>query len=306
MKTRFSVVLAVLIFSTGCGVKGGPYPPLSKNPATVKDVKIKQQDKELVIYWRYNPNYEDGRKMEENFRIDIFSMEHRIIKSINKKGNLYWFRHSFTQIKEYCFRFKVVTKDGESKFSKYFCYIPYIKYPEQKPEVRLKIQKNGINISWPKNNFITNIYKTDDGVYFPIPAKTVSKTDYYIDRSVVSGKNYCYYLTYEDENGVESGPSQIKCITFKDIFPPTPPQNPKVIKKENKYYIIWTESSSKDVVGYMVEINGKKILQKPVKTYVVIVENINPDSVIKIYAVDKAGNKSEPATLKLSNEQFLP
>ncbi|MDQ7055280.1 MAG: hypothetical protein Q9M89_01730 [Persephonella sp.] len=274
LKTRFKTVLAMTVFTIGCGVKGGPYPPFSKNPETVKDAKIKQQDRELIIYWNYIPHYEDGRIMNENFRIDIFSMEHRIIKNVRKKGNLYWFRHSFNQVREYCFRFKVVTKSRESRFSKYFCYIPSIKYPVKEPEFNLSIEKDGINISWSKSSFTANIYKTQENIYYPLPFKTISGANSYTDASVISGNKYCYYLTFEDENGVESSPSQIKCLIFKDIFPPEPPQNPKLIRKENTYYVIWTESSSKDVVGYIIEINGKKLFNRPVKTYVFSIKSI--------------------------------
>ncbi|MBK3332063.1 hypothetical protein GWK41_03145 [Persephonella atlantica] len=301
MRRVFSIVITFII--AGCGVKGGPYPPFSKNPETVRNVKIKQQDRELVVYWNYIPRYEDGRNMNENFKIEIFSIEHRIVKSLHKKGNLYWFRYKFSQIKEYCFRFKVVTKNKESRFSRYFCYIPSIKYPVIKPEFNLNIKKNGINISWPKSSFTVNIYKTQDSVYYPIPFRTISKADSYTDTSVISGNKYCYYITYEDENGVEGSPSQIKCLTFRDIFPPEPPQNPRLIRKEGLYYIIWTESSSKDVIGYIIEINGKKLINKPIKTYVFSIKSIKKGSVIKIYAVDKAGNISKPATLKLNNGQ---
>ncbi len=304
MKTKFSIFLTGVIFTIGCGVKGGPYPPLSDNPETVKTARIKQQDNELVVYWQYTPHYEDGRVMKESFRIDIFSMEHRIIKNIEKEGNLYWFRYSFSQVKEYCFRFKVITKRRESRFSKYFCYIPSIKYPTITPDIHLKIKKEGVEILWSENNLKTNIYRTKRNIFYPIPAKTVSKINHYIDRSVISGKNYCYYLTYEDENGVESSPSQIKCVTFKDIFPPSPPKNLKVMRKGKKYYILWSDSDSVDVVGYIIEIDGKKVLEKPIKTYFITVKKLKPNSVIKVYAVDKAGNKSEPVILKLNNEQF--
>lgn len=296
MKKIYKLLLALLIVS-GCGVKGGPYPPLTDAPETVKKVSIKQQNGELVVYWNYIPKYADGRKMTENFRFEIYSFEHRIIKKIKKSGNLYWFRLPFSQEKEYCFRFKVSTRKASSVFSRYFCYIPTFNYPKLKPEFEISIVREGMKLEWKNSKMRTDIYRSPDRVYYPVPVK-VLKDNSYIDRQVKENVRYCYYITYEDRNGVESSPSDIKCRVYRDIFPPEPPRNPKIIKKNSKIYLIWTESSSKDVIGYIIEINDKPVNKTPVKTYILQIPDYKKGEVIKIYAVDKSGNKSSPAILK--------
>ncbi|SNZ07970.1 hypothetical protein SAMN06265182_1116 [Persephonella hydrogeniphila] len=296
MKKVYKLILS-LIITTSCGVKGGPYPPFTDAPETVKKAYIKQQDGEIVVYWNYIPRYADGRKMNEKYRFEVYSLEHRIIKDIKQSGNLYWFRFPFSQEKEYCFRFKVVTKKSRSSFSKYFCYIPTFNYPKTKPQFEIFIVKEGIKLKWDSNTMKTNIYKSLKREYYPIPVK-VLKDNYYVDKQVREGVRYCYYVTYENKNGVESFPSDIKCRIYKDIFPPEPPKNPKIIKKDNKTYLVWTESSSKDVIGYIIEINGKPINKVPIKTYILQIPDYKKGIEVKIYAVDKSGNRSSPAILK--------
>ncbi len=297
MRKVFSFLIFFISILLGCGVKGGPYPPYTKSPETVKTVLIKQQDQDLIVYWRYIPRYADGRYMKENFRFEVFSFEHRVVKKINKSGNLYWFRYSFSHEREYCFRFRVLTEKNKSRFSRYFCYIPTLGYPKTKPDFEIKIVEKGIKLKWKNNNLKTNLYKGKEKTLYPVPYISLSANQY-LDENVSNGKKYCYYITYEDNNGVESPPSDIKCRIFKDIFPPEPPKNPKLIEKDGQFYLVWTESRSKDTVGYIIEINGKALNKIPVKTYIFKIPEYKKGSVIKIYAVDKAGNKSKPAILK--------
>ena len=295
MKKIFSILS--IAFIVGCGVKGGPYPPFTDAPETVKSASIKQQDQQLVVYWNYIPKYADGRNMKESFRFEIYSFDHRIIKKIEKYGGLYWFRYKFTKEDEYCFRFKVITPKNESKFSKYFCYIPTFNYPENPPEYKLEIEEQGIKITWEKPSII-NIYKIPKPIYYPKPYKVVKNKIQFLDSNVTNNRKYCYYLTYENKSGVESAPSDIKCIKYKDIFPPLPPEQPRIIKQNGTFYLIWSDSPSKDVIGYLIFINDKQITSKPVYTYSYILKNYKEGDTVKIIAVDRAGNKSKPVIVK--------
>ncbi|WP_456381842.1 hypothetical protein [Persephonella sp.] len=304
MKRIFKfAVFSVALITAGCGVKGSPQPPFTTAPETVKDVKIKQQDGQLVVYWRYTPLYADGRKMDERFRFEIFTLDHRVVKKINRKGNLYWFTYKFSSDREYCFRFQVITSKNKSRYSRYFCYIPTLNYPREKPEISLSIVEEGIKIEWNITQLKINIYRNDRPVYYPIPYTAVDRGYSFTDKKVVSGKNYCYYLTFEDRNGVETEPSPIKCITFRDIFPPLPPQNPQIIQKDGVYYLVWSDSPSKDVKGYMIYVDGTPVTPRPVRDYIIELPWIKKGSVITIVAVDRAGNRSRPVTLELSNGQ---
>ena len=295
MKKIFSILS--IAFIAGCGVKGGPYPPFTDAPETVKKAYIKQQDQQLVVYWNYIPKYADGRSMKENFRFEIYSFDHRIIKKIEKYGNLYWFRYKFSKENEYCFRFKVITAKNESKFSKYFCYIPTFNYPLKFPTYELHITEEGIKITWEKP-YTVDIYKINKPIYYPKPYTVVKNKTEYLDKNVINNRKYCYYLTTENKSGVESAPSDIKCIKYRDIFPPLPPKQPRIIKQNGVFYLIWSDSPSKDVKGYIIYINDRQITPKPVNTYSYILKDYKEGDIVKIIAVDHAGNKSKPLIVK--------
>jgi len=301
---KFIIFTALItVITTGCGVKGSPKPPFTTAPETVKEVKIKQQDGQLIVYWKYIPVYADGRKMTERFRFEVFTLHHRVVKNISREKNLYWFTYKFNSEREYCFRFQVITSKNKSRYSRYFCYIPTLNYPQEKPEISLSLEEEGIKIEWNITQLKINIYKNTRPIYYPIPYISVTTGYSYIDRKVISGKNYCYYLTFEDRNGVETEPSPIKCITFWDIFPPLPPGNTHIIKKDNEYYLLWSDSPSKDVKGYIIYINETPLTPEPVEGYIIKLPKIKKESIITIIAVDKAGNRSKPVILRLNNGQ---
>jgi len=281
-----------------CGIKGSPNPPYTTAPETVKDVKIKQQDGQLVVYWRYIPRYADGRPMKEQFHFEIFTLEYRVIKNINSEGHLYWFNYDFTSEKEYCFRFQVKTPTNKSRLSRFFCYIPTKNYPSIVPDLTVSIVEEGIKLVWNQTLFKTNVYKNRKKVYYPVPLISVEHSNSYLDKKVKDGEKFCYYITFEDKNGVESYPSTIKCVTFRDIFPPLPPVNPTVIQKDGKYFLVWSDSPSKDVIGYIITINGKPLNRKPIKDYIIYLPGYEKGDTIQIYAIDKAGNRSKPTTVK--------
>ncbi|NPA12592.1 MAG: hypothetical protein GXO45_01250 [Aquificae bacterium] len=289
-------------FVLACGVKGSPKPPLTDAPATVKEINIKQQGEQLVIYWKYTPRYADGRSMAEKFTFEVFSLGHRIVKNIQSEGNLYWFRYPFKSDREYCFRIKVKTEKSESKFSKYFCYIPTFNYPREIPYPQFSLTPDGIKIMWDNTGLKANIYKSKKKVYIPVSYVSLVGENSFLDKQVSSGVKYCYYMTYENNNGVESNPSYLKCILFRDIFPPEPPKNPEIIRKGNDYYLIWSESPSKDVKGYFIYINGKQINKIPLKTYSIKLKGYDGKGKVEVRAVDRNGNLSPPTTAEMSSE----
>ncbi|NPA58149.1 MAG: hypothetical protein GXN94_02520 [Aquificae bacterium] len=294
---KYLFVLA-LAYTIGCGVKGSPYPPYTTAPETVKKAEIKQQDKRLVVYWYYQPRYADGRSMDEPFSFEVFTLDGKLIKEIYREGNLYWFYYQFTEDKEYCFRFKVKTPKDESKLSRFFCYIPTLDYPEEKPRLSLSIVEEGILISWNRSDYKTNLYKHRKKIYYPLPFIQLKDTSVYVDKNVKHDQEYCYYITFENENGVEGYPSRIECILFRDIFPPLPPQSPTIVEKNGKYYLIWSDSPSPDVIGYIVVVNGRQITPFPVKDYILPLKGYRKGDPVEIYAVDRAGNRSPPAIVR--------
>ena len=290
----FFTVSLILI---SCGKKGGPLPPISNTPIPVEHLKLKQMGDYLVLQWNYIPKYDDNRPLK-NFSFKIYQDDELIKPKIYKVNYTYWFYFPIKNFKrEYCFYITVETREEKSEPSKYECLIPTSQVPPT-PELRnIELKENGLKLSWSAEGKEVNIYRGEDKYIVPTPVYKIKNTFNYLDKNILFNHRYCYYLTVDNEN-VESLPSGIKCKRFVDVFPPEPPSDFRLIKKENEYYLFWTDSPSKDVIGYIIYKNGKPLVNTPIKTYFFIDKSYKDGDKYTIVAVDKAGNKSKPISIK--------
>jgi len=305
MKIKYSFfIFFLLIFFASCGRKGKPLPPYSNIPATVKDINAKQQGNRIVVYWRYIPTFDDGRPIKDkNFKFIIYKNGEIINTSINKKGNLYWFAYPIKNFDQtICFYIEVKTKNGKiSKPSKNACVKTNSFFPSPPKLKDVKLIEEGLKLQWEADGDKVYIYKGDREGIPPIPMKIVEnheKNGEYLDKNISHDKEYCYYLTTSFGDYPESNPSNILCKKYEDIFPPQPPYDFKMIKRKEGYYLIWSESPSKDVIGYIIYKNGKPLFNIPIKTYYFIDKTYNKGDKYYIIAVDKVGNKSEKVYLE--------
>ncbi len=299
MKVIFSLCLLFLPLIFSCGVKGPPKTPPSKNPEPVKDIYIKQQGNRIVVYWFYNPVYDDGKPIKEKF---FFLVEENgvQIKNIKVKSidNLYWFEKIINNFNnELCYRIIVKTLKGNYSISRYKCIIPHT-IDIEKPNYKLRIVNNGILIVVKnfKKKYTVNVYKGNEKDLIPPVEYASVKKKQFLDKKVKINSLYCYYLTYKYKAD-ESNPSKTTCILYKDIFPPAPPENPEYIFYKKSLFLIWKESPSADVVYYEIK-KGNKVIGLS-ESYFYQVEKWKKGDVFSIYAVDKAGNRSSPVYLKV-------
>ncbi len=303
MKKVFKVSILFLsgyLFS--CGVKGNPKLPPSTVPEPVKDIHLKQQGDSVLVYWIYNPLYEDNKKIKEKFFFKVEENDTLIHPKILSQKNIYWFRKKIKSYdREYCYRIEIITQRGEKAKSGYFCLLPEKNYP---PEIKItttKVEEGEILLIFNKKAQRVNIYKgTEKEKILPVPFAKETNKNFFLDNDVISDKTYCYYITQVSRKfkNLESKPSPVRCVIYRDIFPPKPPVNPDFIDINGKRIIIWSDSPSKDVVGYLLYKNGKPIFGKPIKTYFYIDKSPKKGDVYTIFAVDKRGNKSRPSYLK--------
>lgn len=300
MKIIFKVfIFLLLIIFFSCGVKGSPKIPPSKNPEPVKDINIKQQGKRIILYWFYNPVYDDGKPIKEHFSFIIEEngkyLTNTKIKSID---NLHWIEKIINNFNnEICFRVIVKTERENYSVSKYKCIIPN-KNILDPPEYLLKVNNEGILIKVKnlKSGKVINIYKgKKKSLIPPIVYKTIKKNTF-LDNDVKMNNSYCYYLTYLEDD-IESAPSEVKCILYEDKFSPKPPKDIDYVIYKGSLFLIWSESPSNDVIYYEVK-KGKKLLGISTE-YFFQINKWKKGDVFFIYAVDKAGNKSIPAYLRV-------
>ena len=286
--------LVSLILS--CGLKSSPLPPLSDRPTPVYGLNVKQQGDRFVIYWRYDGVYEDGRKMGK-FHFDVFTLDGKINRKVERYGKIYWTYYRIKSFdREYCFKIRVFNGKKYSKFSRYVCKYPEKIFPDRIYDLKIQMKEGSLTLTWFSEENRFKIYRSNSEIIPPVEYAELKNKNSFTDTKLIYGKKYCYYVTAYNGK-VEGNPSETVCMLYRDIFPPDPPKNPEIIKKGEDYIIIWTESSSKDVAGYLIYKHGKPLLKTPVKTYFFIDKSFKKGDKYEIIAVDKAGNRSKPVYL---------
>ncbi len=300
MKIRYNLLFfffSLFIFS--CGVKGPPSIPPSSIPEAVKDIHLKQQGHRIVVYWFYTPVYEDKKRIREIFHFKIEENDKELNIPIKSIKNLYWIERKINDFsKEYCYRIFITTERGNTAVSKYYCILPNKNFPKEKPEFSIKLDNNGFLLIFNKNYEQIVIYRGKSKKNIPPIGKTVVSGRYYLDTDVKIGNGYCYYATLK-ENKIEGDPSNTVCSINRDIFPPEPPKRFEYFIYRGKLFLIWTESSSKDVTGYLIERDGKVLTKDIINTYYYIINSWKKGDIFKIYSVDRGGNRSPPVYLRV-------
>ncbi len=298
---KFKIILFITVslqlLNLSCGKKGGPLPPISNIPMPVESIKLKQMGKYLVLQWDYVPKYDDNRPLK-NFNFRIYKNEELIKPKVYKVNYTYWFYFPIENFrKEYCFYIIVETRKEKSEPSRYNCLIPNSQIPSTPEIEKIVLREDGLELNWIAKGDKINIYRSEDKYIIPTPVYKVKNTSRFLDKNLIFNHRYCYFLTV-DKGNIESSPSSIMCKRFVDIFPPEPPLDFRLIKKENDYYLFWTDSPSKDVIGYIIYKNGKPLFNTPIKTYFFIDKSYNEGDKYTIVAIDKAGNRSKPISIK--------
>ncbi len=295
-----SLFFVAVFLYTGCGVKGYPKPPRSFDISGILDINIKQMGDYLVIYWKYKKVYEDGFPLKEKVYFYLVSDNEKARISPYNKEDLYWVIEPIKNFEEEaCFKVEVKTaKTLKKKTSNFVCLTPVKNYPLLTTKLSIKLQEDGIYLDWEKNFPKVNIYRDINSTIIPpIPYKIVENKSGYLDKDLQLKQKYCYFITIS-ENNVESNASKIVCEKFVDNFPPLPPTEGNVLVENGKLLIIWEESLSKDVIGYLIYKNGKPITEIPIKSYYFIDNQYKKGDKYEIVAIDKAGNRSKPLKIK--------
>lgn len=289
MRYRKLLTMIPLIVSVSCGVKGNPKLPKSDRPNPVTELNIKQTGNFAVVTFRYKPNLESPR-------FEVYRDNKIYPVDVRNTEDLYWFFDNL-DTKEVCY-YIVVKKDKKSsKPSEKKCLTPVGIERSNLPDLQLKNQNDGIFIKLPVNEKI-NLYKVSSYEHFyPLPA--LELTSDYTDKDVKEGETYCYYYSLYVSKGVESDYSKTVCIQYRDTFPPNPPTRGKlVVNQDGSVLLIWQESDSDDVVGYIVYKNSEPLIELPIKTYYFTDKDYKDGDTYDIVAVDKANNKSLPLEIR--------
>ena len=299
MRRVFSLsIFFTFVFLLGCGIKGYPEQPFSNKPSPVKDLKAKQQGSRVVFFWRFDKTYEDGRPISEPFEFYGISFDKKEKKlKVKNYKDIYWFEERIKHTKKtYCYRIFIKTKKKKSEISDIKCIL--IKGNYQPPlDLKLIPEEAGIRLRWSMKTNI-NIYRAYTKDVPPVVYRQVKNGTQFLDIDVKTNNSFCYYITVPIDRYTEGEKSKTVCIRYTDIFPPLPPSDGFIYEDKDYAIVFWEDSPSKDVKGYRIYKNGKRILDFVIKTYYFKDKNYKKGDIYYITAVDNAGNESKPLIIR--------
>lgn len=294
---RLSLVLLATTFTViSCGVKGSPKPPPVDKPSAVNHITLKQVGRLAVIIFDYQKSYIDGRPIREEISFRVVRDYREIYPDIYSSENTYWFFDRLSE-KQQCYEVVVKTSSKSSNPSNRVCLIPQKLSDMVVAPPSLKNTDEGVVVELPVQGEVF-LYRTPSYEKFiPTPYTEAQKT--FLDVNVQENQTVCYYYTVKIAQNIETDYSKTACIVYRDTFPPSAPSRGKIVKNEDgSATLIWQESSSTDVIGYIVFKNSKPLFDLPVKTYYFVDKTYNDGDTYHVYAVDKAKNKSEPLEIR--------
>jgi hypothetical protein len=136
----------------------------------------------------------------------------------------------------------------------------------------------------------------------PLTPEPVSATEFTQDGITLGGERCFLVRAVDIVEGVHvRGPaSPVECVSFADVFPPSPPKEVVAVAVPGGVNLLWEPSGAKDVAGYLVlraEAPGATLtplMTTPVTTLSYRDESVRPGVryVYAVVAVDAAGNRS--------------
>ncbi|MBI1873404.1 MAG: fibronectin type III domain-containing protein [Acidobacteria bacterium] len=156
-----------------------------------------------------------------------------------------------------------------------------------------------------------NVYDTkpdESGVIKPLNPTPLA-APVFVDTRLEFGTERCYVVRTVTPVGdltVEGDPSEARCVTPVDIFPPAPPRNLAAVGGEGVISLIWEPNTEADLGGYLLlrgEAPGEKLLAL---TPAPIRETTFRDTTVKpgvryVYVVQAVDNVEKPNVSAPSN-----
>lgn len=181
--------------------------------------------------------------------------------------------------------------------------VPAGPLPSAPTVTALTFDESSLTLAWHEVTAPGVSYRVYDTAAAVAPLNTdfIHETTF-VDRNLKWDVERCYVVrsvVIEDRVVIESEPSQSRCVTPKDTFPPNAPTGLQAIAGEGSVNLIWDPSPAADLAGYLVlRAIAPQTTPEPI-TQEVMTETTFRDTVpsgsraiYAVQAVDKAGNRS--------------
>ncbi|MDR4436319.1 fibronectin type III domain-containing protein [Bacillus tequilensis] len=198
----------------------------------------------------------------------------------------------------YNLKFVSYSKDGEmSAPNNYEVKTEPLKPPSDISNVKYTFDYRSVHMAYDlpaEDNFShLEVYKNNVKI---VAETTAAELDF---DDLKPSTDYTYKIVAVSDKGAKSEgyTFSFKTKEYKDEEPPEKPTGLKVTNGNESLVLAWDKNSEFDLEGYYVYLDGKKITDKPIKSNVYTVPDLENGKTyhVEVSAVDTSGNESGKA-----------
>lgn len=198
----------------------------------------------------------------------------------------------------YNLKFVSYSKDGEMSVpNNYEVKTEPLKPPSDVTNVEYKIDYRSLHMTYDlptEDNFShLEVYKNNVKILSKVTDKELNFDD------LKPSTDYTYKIVAVSDKGAKSEGYTLSFKTkeYKDEEPPEKPTGLNVTNGNESLVLAWDKNSEFDLEGYYVYLDGKKITDKPIKSNVYTVPDLENGKTyhVEVSAIDTSGNESGKA-----------
>ncbi len=260
--TRYSLLFVLVLALLSCGRKGLPTLKAFEKPERPTGPAAVHKEDRIILTWSYPGNLRSSIKGFQVLRSEGQGFEREaFVKSAQSSFSDESFKFNVT------YEYKVVAQNMRDILSADSDIVNMTPSPLPPPpeDVRFEIKPGGVELEWKSSgtDVCYNVYRSIEKSKFdngPLNTEPDCATSY-MD-NFLSPERSVYYIV----RPLHNTPSKDEGYPSKEVdvnpanFVPLPPSDARVVKTEDKTYLVWKESPESWVRGYRVyrKIEGEE------------------------------------------------
>jgi hypothetical protein len=315
MMLRSFLLLAVALFSSGCGYIGEPLPPALHIPERVTDLSASQQGARIVAQFTLPSHTTESLDITKPIRIElrvgpagtpvqieVWEAAAKLLEDVATEDPAVKYSLPAAEWigRDVVIGVKIFSENGRTAGWSNLVTLSVVEPLAQPGDLQVKAVADGVRITWHGPSAHYRIYRRA-GDASASPIHELDGTEF-TDPGAQYGTTYYYsveaYRTGGDIHATSQRSAEVE-ITPEDKFPPPVPTGVAAVVSTGSIELVWEPSAAPDLAGYRIyRAAGAGPLEKLAETREAPSYSdakIEPGKSYRyaVTAFDKAGNESE-------------
>jgi hypothetical protein len=315
MMLRSFLLLAVALFSSGCGYIGEPLPPALHIPERVTDLSASQQGARIVAQFTLPSHTTESLDITKPIRIElrvgpagtpvqieVWEAAAKLLEDVATEDPAVKYSLPAAEWigRDVVIGVKIFSENGRTAGWSNLVTLSVVEPLAQPGDLQVKAVADGVRITWHGPSAHYRIYRRA-GDASASPIHELDGTEF-TDPGAQYGTTYYYsveaYRTGGDIHATSQRSAEVE-ITPEDKFPPPVPTGVAAVVSTGSIELVWEPSAAPDLAGYRIyRAAGAGPLEKLAETREApsyTDAKIEPGKSYRyaVTAFDKAGNESE-------------